>query len=104
MIYDIHDHYGNRDSYKGYTESIDKARVKAFNIVKGKKDEYGRYCDIVKNGHEFLMISWIMPDKGIAREMIYGKNGKFTGRYKYYSFNGKTGKIIKNMPELKKFF
>lgn len=34
MIYDIHDHYGN---YKGYTESIDKARVKAFNIVKGKR-------------------------------------------------------------------
>lgn len=50
------------------------------------------------------MISWIMPDKGIAREIILGKNGKFTGRYKYYLFNGKTGKIIKNMPELKEFF
>ena len=103
MIYDIHDHYGN---YKGYVKDIAKARAKAFGIVKGKKDEYGRYCDIVKNGHEFIMVTWIMPGVGAAREMIFGTNGRFTGRYKYYLFNGKTGKTIPkgNMTELEAFF
>lgn len=93
-----------------FADSIDKARVIAGKLIRSDAP----WTNIVKNGHEFAIVTRHKADRFTGtrfiphtayycEEIVLDKYGKFSG-YKYYEFSPKTGRILRTDNSIRVFF